>query len=279
MVEGRQQRLEVSVPTGMTWVYGDPTRLSQILVNILNNASKYTPEGGRIAAGVRADEDQVTITIEDTGTGISADLLPNVFELFSQGERTLDRSNGGLGIGLSLVKKLVEMHDGKISVQSPGPGMGTTVTVRLPRPHQHERHPAHPPLMTPAIASLTGHAGLRILIVDDNRDAADSLALLCESETHTTQVAYTSYEAISLAQNFLPDVALLDIGLPDIDGYELATRLRHKGAKVPLLIAITGYGQAEDRLRAQVAGFDYHFVKPVNLEDLLNLLSTLCPPD
>jgi PAS domain S-box-containing protein len=279
MVEGRQQRLEVSVPTGMTWVYGDPTRLSQILVNILNNASKYTPEGGRIAAGVRADEDQVTITIEDTGTGISADLLPNVFELFSQGERTLDRSNGGLGIGLSLVKKLVEMHDGKISVRSPGPGMGTTVTVRLPRLHQHERHPAHPPLTTPAIASLTGHAGLRILIVDDNRDAADSLALLCESETHTTQVAYTSYEAISLAQNFLPDVALLDIGLPDIDGYELATRLRHKGAKVPLLIAITGYGQAEDRLRAQVAGFDYHFVKPVNLEDLLNLLSTLRQPD
>lgn len=141
------------------------------------------------------------------------------------------------------------------------------------------RHPAHPLLTTPAIASFTGHAGLRILIVDDNRDAADSLALLCESEAHTTQVAYTSYEAISLAQNFVPDVALLDIGLPDIDGYELATRLRHKGEKVPVLIAITGYGQAEDRLHAQAAGFDYHFVKPVNLEDLLNLLSTLRQPD
>jgi PAS domain S-box-containing protein len=281
MVESRQQRLEVSVPAGMTWVYGDATRLSQILVNILNNASKYTPEGGRIVAGVRADEDLVTITIEDSGTGISADLLPNVFELFSQGDRTLDRSNGGLGIGLSLVKKLVEMHDGKISVQSPGPGMGTTVTVCLPRLHQHERHPAHPPLATTPTANASSNepAGLRILIVDDNRDAADSLALLCESEAHTTQVAYTSHEAICLAQNFLPDVALLDIGLPDIDGYELATRLRHKGVKVPVLVAITGYGQAEDRLRAQAAGFDYHFVKPVNLDDLLTLLSTLRQPD
>jgi PAS domain S-box-containing protein len=276
MVESRQQRLDVSVPAGMMWVYGDATRLSQILVNILNNASKYTPEGGRIATDVQADEDLVTITIEDTGTGISADLLPNVFELFSQGERTLDRSNGGLGIGLSLVKKLVEMHDGTISVQSPGPGLGTTVTVCLPRLHQHERHPGHSVLPTaPVKAPLTGHAGLRILIVDDNRDAADSLALLCESETHTTCVAYTSHEAISLAQNFLPEVALLDIGLPDIDGYELATRLRHKGMKAPVLIAVTGYGQAEDRLRAQAAGFDYHFVKPVNLEDLLGLISTL----
>ena len=282
MVENRQQRLEVSVPTGMTWVYGDATRLSQVLVNILNNASKYTPEGGRIAASVRADDDLVTITIEDSGMGISADLLPNVFELFSQGERTLDRSNGGLGIGLSLVKKLVEMHDGKISVQSPGPGMGTTVTVRLPRLHQHERLPPHSTLTTTAMnAPSTGleQAGLRVLIVDDNRDAADSLALLCESEAHTTQVAYTSHDAISLATNFLPDVALLDIGLPDIDGYELAARLRHKGEKLPVLIAITGYGQAEDRLRAQVAGFDYHFVKPVSLEELLSLLSTLKRPD
>jgi len=156
--------------------------------------------------------------------------------------------------------------------------MGTTVTVSLPRLHQHERHS---PLTTPANTSSTGpgHPGLRILVVDDNRDAADSLALLCESEAHTPQVAYTSHEAISLAPNFLPEVALLDIGLPDIDGYELATRLRHKGEKVPVLIAITGYGQAEDRLRAQAAGFDYHFVKPVNLEDLLNLLSTLGRPD
>lgn len=159
--------------------------------------------------------------------------------------------------------------------------MGTTVTVCLPRLHQHERHPAHPPLATTPTANASSNepAGLRILIVDDNRDAADSLALLCESEAHTTQVAYTSHEAICLAQNFLPDVALLDIGLPDIDGYELATRLRHKGVKVPVLVAITGYGQAEDRLRAQAAGFDYHFVKPVNLDDLLTLLSTLRQPD
>ncbi|MGA7815974.1 hybrid sensor histidine kinase/response regulator [Caballeronia sp.] len=280
MVESRAQRLEVSVPAGMMWIYGDATRLSQIFVNILNNASKYTPEGGHITVGVQAEDDRVTITIHDNGTGISADLLPDIFELFSQGERTLDRSNGGLGIGLSLVKKLVEMHDGTISIESPGPGMGTTVTVRLPRLHQHERHPIHPPLATtPTIATPTQVAALRILIVDDNRDAADSLAMVCESETHTTRVAYTSHDAVSLAHDFLPNVALLDIGLPDIDGYELAKRLRPKGAKIPVLVAVTGYGQAEDRLRAQVAGFDYHFVKPVDIDDLLGLLSTLRQQD
>ena len=280
MVESRAQRLEVSVPAGMMWIYGDATRLSQIFVNILNNASKYTPEGGHITVAVQAEDDRVTITIQDNGTGISADLLPDIFELFSQGERTLDRSNGGLGIGLSLVKKLVEMHDGTISIESPGPGMGTTVTVRLPRLHQHERHPIHPPLATaPTIATPTQVAGLRILIVDDNRDAADSLAMVCESEAHTTRVAYTSHDAISLAHDFLPNVALLDIGLPDIDGYELAKRLRPKGAKIPILVAVTGYGQAEDRLRAQVAGFDYHFVKPVDIDDLLGLLSTLQQQD
>jgi PAS domain S-box-containing protein len=278
MVESRAQRLSVDVPPSATWVSGDATRLSQILVNILNNASKYTPEGGHISIGVTADEDRVTIVIEDTGTGISADLLPNVFELFSQGERTLDRSHGGLGIGLSLVKKLVEMHEGTIVVQSPGPGMGTSVTVRLPRLHQQERQVQH---QHQPVAAESGEeqAALRILVVDDNRDAADSLAMLCETDSHATRVAYASPEAVTLAQSFSPDVALLDIGLPDIDGYELAGLLRPKGSKTPVLIAITGYGQAEDRLRAQAAGFDYHFVKPVDVEKLLALLSELPQAD
>jgi CheY-like chemotaxis protein len=214
----------------------------------------------------------VSIVIADTGTGISEDLLPKVFELFSQGERTLDRSNGGLGIGLSLVKKLVEMHKGTISVQSPGPGLGTTVTIRLPRLHHHERHSA---LALTESGVREGRTALRILVVDDNRDAADSLAMLCESEGHVARVAYSSSEALDAAPQLQPDVALLDIGLPDIDGYELARRLRRKGETMPLLIAITGYGQAEDRLRAQSAGFDYHFVKPVNVDSLLKLLSSL----
>ncbi|WP_244817983.1 PAS domain-containing protein [Caballeronia sp. Lep1P3] len=271
MVEARGQRIQVDVPDATTWVCGDVTRLSQILVNVLNNASKYTPEEGNISVSVKADQDWVSIVIADTGTGISADLLPKVFELFSQGERTLDRSNGGLGIGLSLVKKLVEMHNGTITVQSPGPGMGTTVTVGLPRLHHHERHTA---LALSEAGGIETHAALRILVVDDNRDAADSLAMLCESEGHVTRVAYSSEEALR-AVPFEADVALLDIGLPDIDGYELARRLRRKGDSAPLLIAITGYGQAEDRLRAQSAGFDYHFVKPVNVESLLKLLSSL----
>jgi PAS domain S-box-containing protein len=275
MVEARAQQIEVDVPEATTWVLGDPTRLSQILVNILNNASKYTPEGGRIAIRVRADGEFVSIVIEDTGTGISADLLPNVFELFSQGDRTLDRSNGGLGIGLSLVRKLVEMHAGTITVESPGPGCGTTVTVRLPRLHHHERHFPSVPVVSKIHEASDKR---RILIVDDNRDAADSLAMLCETDAHETCVAYASAEALECAQTFRPDVALLDIGLPDIDGYELATRLRHKGETHPVLIAITGYGQADDRLRAQTAGFDYHFVKPVDVEKLLSLLASLPNP-
>ncbi|GAB5095581.1 PAS domain-containing protein [Caballeronia sp. LP006] len=272
MVEARSQHIAVDVPDATTWVCGDVTRLSQILVNVLNNASKYTPEQGRISVSVQADAQWVSIVIADSGTGISADLLPKVFELFSQGERTLDRSNGGLGIGLSLVKKLVEMHKGTITVQSPGPGLGTTVTVRLPRLHHHERHSARALSDTEAPKA---NASLRILVVDDNRDAADSLAMLCESEGHKARVAYSSAEALDAAPPFHPDVALLDIGLPDIDGYELARRLRRKGERAPMLIAITGYGQAEDRLRAQSAGFDYHFVKPVNVDSLLKLLSSL----
>jgi signal transduction histidine kinase/ActR/RegA family two-component response regulator len=272
MVESRAQHIAVDVTDVTTWVSGDVTRLSQILVNVLNNASKYTPEQGRISVSVQADDAWVSIVIADTGTGISADLLPKVFELFSQGERTLDRSNGGLGIGLSLVKKLVEMHKGTIAVQSPGPGLGTTVTIRLPRMHHLERHSAHP--LSDNTASEARQA-LRILVVDDNRDAADSLAMLCESEDHVARVAYSSEEALAAAAPFKPDVALLDIGLPDIDGYELARRLRRKGESSPLLIAVTGYGQAEDRLRAQSAGFDYHFVKPVNVDSLLKLFSSL----
>jgi PAS domain S-box-containing protein len=272
MVEARKQHIHVDVNDATTWVSGDVTRMAQILVNILNNASKYTPEHGNISVSVQAEADWVSIVIDDTGAGISADLLPKVFELFSQGERTLDRANGGLGIGLSLVKKLVEMHEGTITVQSRGPGLGTTVTVRLPRLKHHERHSA---LALSEPATREAYTALRILIVDDNCDAADSLAMLCESEGHVPRVAYSSTQALDAALPFRPDVALLDIGLPDIDGYELARRLRHVTDSAPVLIAVTGYGQAEDRLRAQSAGFDYHFIKPVNIESLLKLLSSL----
>lgn len=270
LVEARAQQVHVEVPDATSWICADPTRMSQILVNILNNASKYTPEGGSIRITAQADAEWVSIVISDTGSGVSPELLPHIFDLFSQGERTLDRSEGGLGIGLSLVKKLVEMHDGKIAVRSPGPGLGTSVTVDIPRLHHHERHSgaALSALDSPRSASLR-----RILIVDDNRDAADSLAMLCETEDHVTRVAYSSAEALVAAQEFRPNVALLDIGLPGMDGYELAGALRAQCGTPLLLIAITGYGQAEDRIRAQAAGFDLHFVKPVNVESLLKSLS------
>lgn len=270
LVEARTQQIHVEVPDATSWISADVTRMSQILVNILNNASKYTPEGGSIRITARADAHWVSIVIADTGSGVSPELLPHIFELFSQGERTLDRSEGGLGIGLSLVKKLVEMHDGRISVRSRGPGLGTSVTVDLPRLHHHERHSgaALSALDAPRVASAR-----RILVVDDNRDAADSLAMLCETEQHITRVAYSSAEALEAARTFEPDVALLDIGLPGMDGYELAGALRSQCDAPLLLIAITGYGQAEDRMRAQTAGFDLHFVKPVRVESLLKALS------
>jgi PAS domain S-box-containing protein len=270
LVEARSQQIHLEVPDATSWICADATRMSQILVNILNNASKYTPEGGSIRITANADAEWVSIVIADTGSGVSPELLPHIFDLFSQGERTLDRSEGGLGIGLSLVKKLVEMHDGRISVQSPGPGLGTSVTVDIPRLHHHERHAgaALSILDAPRDTSMR-----RILVVDDNRDAADSLAMLCETENHLTQVAYTSAQALEAAQVFKPNVALLDIGLPGMDGYELAGALRAQSDSPLLLIAITGYGQAEDRARAQAAGFDLHFVKPVKVESLLKTLS------
>lgn len=272
MASLRAQHLTVRLPPEPVWLHADPLRLSQILVNVLNNACKYTHVGGNICVTALADDRTATITIEDNGSGISSDLLPHIFDLFSQGERTLDRSHGGLGIGLSLVKKLVQMHGGEIDISSPGPGRGATVAITLP-----QAHPAEIPAGTRPIDAQSDEparlAPLSVLIVDDNRDAADSLALLCESEGYRVDVAYGANEALEKAQDRAVDVALLDIGLPDIDGYELAGRLRRKGEQKPLLIAVTGYGQAEDHLRAQAAGFDHHLVKPVDIGHLLSLLS------
>jgi PAS domain S-box-containing protein len=271
-VEDQSQTLTVDIPKETVWLCGDPTRLSQVIVNVLNNSIKYTPAGGSISLSADIDEEQISISIRDTGAGISQELLPHIFDLFTQGEQTLDRSNGGLGIGLSLVRKLVEMHDGSINIESAGAGTGTTVTMRFPRLN-HERPTTiatQPDISAPS-------ARLRILIVDDNRDAADSLGLVCEEEGHLVCVCHSSHDALCRHQAFSPDVALLDIGLPDIDGYALAANLRNNASRVPLLIAITGYGQADDRLRALSAGFQHHFVKPVDINALLELLSAFDP--
>lgn len=268
-VEENKQRLTIDVPRDTVWVCGDTTRMTQILVNVLHNSCKYTPAEGEIRMRVSADSAHLTIVVEDSGAGVAADLLPRIFDLFSQGERTLDRSKGGLGIGLSLVRKLVEMHEGSIHIKSAGPGCGTTVRITFPRLNRQDEVPGIAEKRAPVSAPRNA---LKILIVDDNRDAADSLSLVCQSEGHVTRTCYDPEEAIQQALTFQPDVALLDIGLPRMDGYQLAGRLRAKGRKIPILVAITGYGQAEDRLKAQAAGFDRHFVKPVDINALLDLL-------
>ena len=252
------------------YVNGDVARLVQCVGNVLANAVKYTAPGGEIRIRARAQETHAIITITDNGSGIAPDLLPRVFDLFVQGDRTLDRAQGGLGIGLSVVKRLIEMHGGEITVSSDGAGTGSTFEIRLPR--------------IPRPESLTDEAtpvqgpGRRILIVDDNKDAAQSLAMLLSIQGHTTQVAYSGEEALQRAVDFQPDVGLLDIGLPEMNGYKLAQKLRALDRPNGLrLIALTGYGQADDRERALSAGFDHHLVKPVDLALLERTLAGLAP--
>lgn len=275
MTKARKQNVTVTLPPDPIWICADAARLSQILVNVLNNASKYTQEEGQVEIAVHASSQVAVIVIRDNGSGISPTLLPHIFELFSQGERTLDRSEGGLGIGLSLVKQLVRLHNGDIDLESPGPGQGTTVTINFPLLNHEQTDIAHGPL--PPGKPVSPARPARVLVVDDNHDAADSLALLCEAEGHDVTVVYDSMSAIGAADLRRFDVALLDIGLPDMDGYALAGQIRKKGDVRPMLIAVTGYGQAEDRLRTMTAGFEHHLVKPVDIGQLLRLLDAARP--
>ncbi|WP_250470157.1 MULTISPECIES: ATP-binding protein [unclassified Caballeronia] len=270
MTSARKQNVTVQLPPDPIWICVDAARLSQILVNVLNNACKYTQEGGRVEIAVSNSSAVAFIKISDNGSGISPALLPYIFDLFSQGERTLDRSEGGLGIGLSLVKRLVHLHKGGITVESPGPGQGTTVTISFPL-LQHTGADITQ-TSTHSVKSIVPARSGRVLIVDDNHDAADSLGLLCEAEQHDVTVVYDSHSAIQAAELRQFDAALLDIGLPDMDGYQLAGQIRKKGEVKPVLIAVTGYGQEEDRLRTTAAGFDHHLVKPVDIDRLLKLL-------
>jgi PAS domain S-box-containing protein len=263
----RAKRHELSVVSSYEALYvnGDLIRLVQCVGNLLANAAKYTDPGGKIRVQTRAEDSQAVIEVTDNGAGITPELLPRVFDLFVQSDRTLDRAQGGLGIGLSIVKRLTEMHDGRVTARSPGPGLGATFEIRLPRisppqsRHEAERIPVPPQ---------------RILIVDDNADSAHSLALLLTLGGHTTRVALSSEEALGCAEDFEPQAALLDIGLPRMNGYELAQRLRRVPKLTALrLIALTGYGQAQDRERALSAGFDEHLVKPVDLASLERVLA------
>jgi signal transduction histidine kinase len=247
-------------------VRGDPARLVQCVANILTNAAKYTDRGGRIQLEVRDDGEQAHVIVTDNGIGIEADMQPTVFDLFVQGDRTLDRAQGGLGIGLSVVKRLVEMHGGSVSLFSAGTDQGSRFELKLPLLQREE---------SLGEAPASAHVPVRrILVVDDNADAANSLAIILSLEGHHVECAYSAHEALQRVQSVRPDVALLDIGLPSMDGYELARRLRACPALAGTrLIALTGYGTADDKVRARASGFDAHLVKPADLRALREILA------
>jgi len=265
LLERGHHHLSIAVPDQGLALEGDATRLAQVVSNLLNNAAKYTPPGGNIEiAAVRRGE-RIVLTVRDNGIGISAAMLPRVFELFAQERQNIDRSQGGLGLGLAIVKSLVALHDGTVWVSSEGPGEGSVFTVELPSLAQYEVSEPTPPTL-PAARHPSG-AGQRVLVVDDNVDAAEMLAELLRASGYAASVAHDGPVALELARSSPPDIVLIDIGLPVMDGYELARRLRGmlNGAR---LIAVTGYGQQGDRERSRVAGFDAHLVKPVSLDVL-----------
>ncbi len=252
-------------------VQGDPTRLAQIVANLLSNAAKYTPRGGRVVVSAALRGEQVEIAVTDTGIGIPPEKLPQVFEMFAQLGQSIDRASGGLGIGLTLARRLVELHGGTIDAQSEGPGRGARFVVRLPlRTIAHEQRST--------VAPVPRGASLRILVVDDNVDAAEALAALLEISGHAIRLAHTGQDALSIAVEQRPDVLLLDIGLPGIDGYEVARRIRADSSQPqPMLVALTGWGAEEDRRKGRDAGFDEHLVKPVDHARLAALLAAVVP--
>jgi PAS domain S-box-containing protein len=274
LIETRRHRLDQATDASPAWVDGDRIRLVQVVANLLNNAAKYTPQGGAIALSLEVADGQASLSVRDNGIGIGPELLPQVFELFTQAERTPDRAQGGLGLGLALVKSMVGLHGGSVEAHSGGPGLGSTFRITLP-------------LAQAGRGASSGEAGAtardalpvrHILIVDDNADAAQSLAEILRALGNQVAVAHDPRSALALADQDWPEVFILDIGLPDIDGYALARRLRAMAEVQParspaLYLALTGYGQAHDKVLSKAAGFDRHFVKPVDLEALLAALA------
>ena len=295
LMEERQHRLELRLPAQAVMVRGDRTRLTQVVANLLTNSAKYTPDHGSIQLSLGDAGNEATLSVADDGEGITADLLPRVFDLFSQGERKADRAQGGLGLGLALVRSLVQLHGGNVDASSPGRGGGSIFTVRLPLKHELAaltvpgsnqrrgrdggRDGMRDGVRDPArhAAPAAAAAALRVMLVDDNIDAAVSLSLLLEAAgDHLVSTYYDAASALEWAAFERPDVFILDIGLPDMNGYELARRLR----AMPefggtMLIALTGYGQLADKVRAREAGFDLHIAKPAEPEEILAALATV----
>ena len=266
VIDAAGHRLTVRLPDRPVWVDADPTRLAQVLSNLLNNAAKYTPPGGDIAVTAECGG-AVELRVADTGVGIPPDKLAEVFEPFAQVETSLDRSQGGLGIGLSIVRRLVELHGGTVAAASPGPGLGCTFTVRLPA--------ASPPGATPAPAPATSAARpVRVLVVDDNVDAAESLSLLLAVMGHDVRMAHDGPAGLAAAHEHRPELVLLDLGMPGMNGHEVAAKLRAmQETRGAVIVAVSGWGQAEDRRRTREVGFDHHLVKPADPAVLRELLA------
>ena len=271
LVGKRRHELAVSLPPSPILMHGDSTRLEQVVVNLLNNAAKYTDEGGHIWVSLEQEGDEAVLRVRDTGEGIAPEVLPKVFDLFTQAERSLDRSQGGLGIGLSLVQTLVGLHRGRIEVTSTL-GRGSEFVVRLP---------VVPPAATQSLSHVTEAAqpsgpSLRVLVVDDNVDSAKSLAMLLKSCGHDVRTAYDGPTGLKAVIDWQPNIVLLDIGLPGLDGFEVAKRIRQQTVlQNVVLVAMTGYGQESDRQRSHEAGFDHHLVKPADFEKVKQILATL----
>jgi signal transduction histidine kinase/DNA-binding response OmpR family regulator len=270
LIEESGHQMTVALPEEPVWVRCDRVRLAQVLSNLLNNSAKYTQRGGSIGLAVERTGGDVQFRVTDNGIGISPEMLPKVFELFTQVERSLDRSQGGLGVGLTVVKRLVEMHGGRVEAASNGAGSGSEFTVRLPA---LDAPPATEAVIDSPTENRSPGASLRVLVVDDNADAADSLAFLLKHREHEVRTAHDGRKAVELAEEFRPQAVVLDLGLPELDGYEVARHLRRSEAtRGALLVALSGYGQQEHRRRSTEAGFDYHFVKPLDFGALQRIL-------
>jgi PAS domain S-box-containing protein len=275
LVDERAHQLELSLPGEPLDVDGDQTRLEQVLMNLISNAAKYTERGGRIHVALARSGEEAVLRVRDDGAGISAEMLPRVFELFAQAGRGLDRAPSGLGIGLTVVRRLVELHGGRVEAHSEGLGRGSEFVVRLPALAPRPESDAQAPTEAPAPPERRA----RVMIVEDNLDAAESLQMLLELLGHEVRLAHDGAAALPLALEHRPDVMLVDIGLPGVDGYEVARRVRAEPSLAgTVLVAVTGYGRAEDKQRAQAAGFDLHLTKPVELGALRGLVARLPAP-
>ena len=274
LIDARGQKFAVTLPKEPCELNADPARLAQVFANLLNNSSKYTDPGGQILLSARLEDDAAVVSVRDTGIGIPAEKLASVFEMFWQVDSAFERSQGGLGIGLTIVKRLVDMHEGTVEARSAGLGKGSEFVVRLP---------LSPPTLQASEAERAEPSPIvsrKILVVDDNVDSAVSLATLLRMTGHDALLAHEGVGAIEAAERQRPDVVLLDIGLPHMNGYEVCRRLRElPWGNDLVVIAVTGWGQGDEPQKWQEAGFDAHLVKPVHYDNLIALLSTLSPPN